>query len=122
MSSPIINPWVVYWISVASNFSLIFTIVLILCVFGLVVFICMWVEGCDDNTKLAVIGKHGTIGCMIAMLVSTVIVAIIPSEKTMYTMLVTKYITVENINAGTETVKSAVDYVFEKIDELNDSK
>lgn len=56
--------------------------------------------------------------CVIAVIVATIGFVSIPSEKTMYTMFVTSYITEENLNSAKETVTDVVDYIFEKVDEL----
>lgn len=40
----------------------------------------------------------------------------IPSKETIYKMLVSKYVTYENIDKATDTIKDGVDYIFEKLD------
>jgi hypothetical protein len=50
------------------------------------------------------------------------ICATIPSEKTMYAMLAASYITEENIDKAGNTVTDMVDYIFDKVDELQDDE
>lgn len=40
----------------------------------------------------------------------------IPSKDVMYKMLVSKYVTYENIDKATNTIKDGVNYIFEKLD------
>lgn len=41
---------------------------------------------------------------------------VIPSEETMYKMLVAQYVTYENVDKATESIKEGVDYIFKKLD------
>ncbi len=54
---------------------------------------------------------------MIAMLIFISLVVIIPSKQTMVEMVVSKELTINNIEKGKEAVKSATDYIFEKLKE-----
>ncbi len=39
----------------------------------------------------------------------------IPSQETMYKMLVTNYVTYENAEIATDAIKDSVDYIFDKL-------
>ena len=53
--------------------------------------------------------------CLIACIVTGTFNLIIPSQKTMYTMLVANFVTYENVETATESIKDSVDYIFEKL-------
>ena len=53
---------------------------------------------------------------VIPIVISSVMYVAIPSKDVMYKMLVSKYVTYENIDKATNTVKDGVDYIFEKLD------
>jgi uncharacterized protein involved in cysteine biosynthesis len=44
----------------------------------------------------------------------------VPSKNTIIEMIVAQNITVNNINAGEEKVKEAIDYLVEKVKEVNE--
>jgi cell shape-determining protein MreC len=58
--------------------------------------------------------------CTAALIISLIFSFLIPGEKTLYTMLVASYATTENIEMAGDTIISFVDYVAEKVDEMND--
>ena len=53
---------------------------------------------------------------VIPIVISSVMYVAIPSKDVMYKMLVSKYVTYENIDKATNTIKDGVDYIFEKLD------
>lgn len=53
---------------------------------------------------------------VIPIIISSVMYVAIPSKDVMYKMLVSKYVTYENIDKATNTIKDGVDYIFEKLD------
>lgn len=53
---------------------------------------------------------------VIPIVISSVMYVAIPSKDVMYKMLVAKYVTYENIDKATDTIKDGVDYIFEKLD------
>lgn len=127
MNNPIINPWLIYLINIINNTSEIAFIGMILTIMALttgIIIYLIWrnVEYSQYNEDDVNFNKKAVLSLKrigIALIIFVLLSLVIPTKETMYTMLVMKYITVENINGGVETVKAAVDYVFEKIDELN---
>lgn len=130
MNNPIINPWLIYAIHTIDNISTVSSVIAFFGVVGFIVGIIAYLlwrnDSCcsiyeDDvafDKKVRLYLKRGGIALIIILLLSMVI----PTKETMYTMVAMRYVTVENINGGVETVKSAVDYVFERINELNCAK
>lgn len=53
--------------------------------------------------------------CVLCMLMAV----FVPSKNTIIEMIVAQNITVNNINAGEEKVKEAIDYIVEKIKEVS---
>ena len=60
-----------------------------------------------------------TLCSMLAFLSFLVLLGLIfiPTEETMYQMLVANYVTDKNIETATDVIKDSVDYIFEKIEE-----
>ena len=72
------------------------------------------VENWEDKTILKL--KKGLKLSIIPIVITSVMYIAIPSEETVYKMLVSKYVTYENIDKATDTIKDGVDYIFEKLD------
>lgn len=47
---------------------------------------------------------------------------LVPSKEEMYMIYATKYVTKENMRMTKDEVKNAIDYVFDKVKELNSEK
>ena len=56
--------------------------------------------------------------CLIASIISSVVLVITPSEKTIYTMAVVNEITPNNIQEVSKTGKDIVDYITNQIDKV----
>lgn len=54
--------------------------------------------------------KLSIVACII-----TSVYIVTPSEETMYKMLVAQYVTYENVDKATESIKEGVDYIFKKL-------
>jgi hypothetical protein len=54
--------------------------------------------------------------CVLCMLLAV----FVPSKNTIIEMIVAQNITINNINAGEEKVKEAIDYLVEKVKEVNE--
>ena len=119
---PIISPWIFYLISVFNVLKIILTIVSIALGFVVLVLLislfceldshsynkqffeeCKWINKCF---------KKIAIGFIVILL----LLVVIPSQQTMYTMLVADNVTYENVEIATDTIKDGVDYIFEKLD------
>ena len=130
MNIPIINPWLIYAINTINNISSVLFDIVLLGTIGFIVGIIAYFMWRDDgywstDEDDVAFDKQARLylkRCGITLIIILSLYMVIPTKETMYTMIAMKYVTTENINGGIETVKSAVDYVFEKIDELNDSK
>ena len=109
---PIINPW---WIYFASKSEDVGTFLLIVCFltmfFSTIWYVCYRTGEVETSCPkwLIILGIIGTI-----------IGGLLPSEKTIYTMMTIEQITPNNIEAVGNTAQDIVDYIVDKIDEVID--
>ena len=121
---PIINPWIFYLIDVLNGLrkvsvvAIFMTIIMLICI-GIVI---AWFKSEDsfyhneDNASttkalIQVLKKLSIVLC-----ITTSVFIVTPSEETMYKMLVAQYVTYENVDKATESIKEGVDYIFKKLD------
>jgi dipeptide/tripeptide permease len=128
MSNPIINPLWIYLIDVLHSLSGLLMAILIFAGVGLVVGFIMYViwrtdsystnydEDVENSKTYQRLLKLGAI----IFTLSALLVTLIPSEKVMYTMFVSSYVTKENIELTGDAIEDMVDYIFEKVDELGE--
>lgn len=112
----IINPWIFYLIDILENINICLDFVLTALVFITVIRFIMNLDLKDDP-----IYKKKNKRYIIAMCIILATTAIIPSEKAMYTMLVSNYVTYDNVEKASDVIKDSVDYIFDKLeDKQND--
>lgn len=119
---PIISPWIFYLISVFNVLKIILTIVSI--ALGFVVLVLLISLFCELDSHSY--NKQFFEECKwinkwfkkiaIGFIVILLLLVVIPSQQTMYTMLVADNVTYENVEIATDTIKDGVDYIFEKLD------
>lgn len=119
----IINPWIFYLIEVlkglkeVSVVAIFMTIIMLICI-GIAT---LWLRSEDsfyrsDNNAstikalIRVLKKLSIVVC-----ITTSVFIVTPSEETMYKMLVAQYVTYENVDKATESIKEGVDYIFKKL-------
>lgn len=115
----VISPWLFYIIELLSNLNFVagtacFISAVLL---GVALFIyAMESDSCYPSENLLKGCKKISKISIISLIISSVMCITIPSEDTMYKMLVAKYVTYENIDKATDTIKDGVDYIFDKLD------
>lgn len=119
----IINPWIFYLIKVLNGLKevsmvvIFMTIIMLICI-GIAT---LWLRSEDsyyrsDNNAstikalIRVLKKLSIVVC-----ITTSVFIVTPSEETMYKMLVAQYVTYENVDKATESIKEGVDYIFKKL-------
>lgn len=122
---PIISPWFFYFMEVGDSLD---TVTFVFAVIAGIAWAGLWIAGlCQfdeyntfkenlQNKAFQVcwgIGKKA----MIIMFVLITVTITIPSKQTMVEMVVTQQITPDNLDKGKDVVKSATDYIFEKLKE-----
>lgn len=123
----IINPWFFYFASLLDSFWTLASIVLFLAIIGTVGFGIWWVMEAyasdffvhDDNeSPFAKFCKKMIKASVIATIISAVLMVVVPTEETVDKMMISSFITKENIEKTKEEAKEIVDYITEKAIEL----
>ena len=116
MNAPIFNPIWFYLIEIFDRFGMAFIIVglTVFCVTGVVSFCCFMDEEPETAKKIM---KLAVISVVFA-----IIGGLTPSKETCYKMIVASYITPNNINTVKGEATDLIDYIVDKIDELNDEE
>lgn len=123
----IINPWFFYFASLLDSFWTLISIVLFLAIVGTVGFGILWlIEAYDSDffvqddkeTPFANFCKKMIKVTAIATIISAVLMVVVPTEETVDKMMISSFITKENIEKTKEEAKEIVDYITEKAIEL----
>lgn len=124
MNTPIINPWIIYLISLCHNLKFISIIATVIAITAVVMIGVAWAfdeNDCCDEEDAKAIRQYYMKWIKIPAIVlicSLVFNLVLPTEKTCYTMLVSSQLTEENIHNVGDNAKEVVDYIFDKIDEV----
>lgn len=123
----IINPWFFYFANLLDGFWTLISIVLFLAIVGTVGFVIWWIIEAydsdffvhdDKETPFANFCKKMMKISVIATIISAVLMVVVPSEETVNKMMISSFITKENIEKTKEEAKEIVDYIAEKAIEL----
>ena len=124
MNIPIINPWIIYLISLCHSLKFISIIATLIAITAVILIGIAWAsdeDDCCDEEDAKAIRQYYMKWIKIPTIVlicSLVFGIVLPSEKTCYTMLVSSQLTEENIHNVGNNAKEVVDYIFEKIEEV----
>lgn len=115
--TPIISPWIFYLIDMLGNLRGFCTIFMFALAFAIVAYlVSIFVEEDENNAEK----KKGDLKLLKRLFIGLIICVVsfitIPSESTMYKMLVAQNVTSDNLNAATDIIKNGVDYIFDKLD------
>lgn len=125
----VINPILFYWSSVLDAlkaFSIAATVAIgIVCLIFLGIGVFGIIEGLDyrggedsDEYKVGLKLLNWARKCIVPLVVLLIFSVFIPSEKTLYKMMVANVATYENIDLTAETIENAFDHVIDKLIEL----
>ena len=115
---PIISPHLIYWINTLDNLKFVSILISIISILLSILFILYKsdeYEPISEDAKLSIAKCRKIIICSIIVLI--VIGVFVPSKSTMMEMLIVNYITPDNIFAGTEIFKEAIEFTIQKITE-----
>jgi len=119
---PIISPWSIYFADVLPSLGSIGLAVGIIASAAFLVLIIIWgimsfdspLDEKDNKTFQKMLFKI----CLPILLVGYLIFVLMPSKKTIYTMMVVNQITPHNIEILGDSAKDVVDYITDEIKEL----
>ena len=123
----IINPWFFYFASLLGSFWTLISIVLFLAIIGAVGFSVWWLMETynsdffvhdDKETPFANFCKKIIKVSVITTIISAVLMVVIPSEETVNKMMISSFVTKENVEKTKEEAKEIIDYIAEKAIEL----
>ena len=123
----IINPWFFYFANLLDSFWTLVSIVLFLAIIGAVGFSVWWVMEAyasdffvhDDNeSPFAKFCKKMIKASVIATIISAVLMIVVPTEETVNKMMISSFVTKENVEKTKEEAKEIIDYIAEKAIEL----
>lgn len=114
---PIISPWLIWLIQTCGALKFISVTACIILGIALAIFIGLSVAD-DERVKVKKCRNKLTI-----IIIPIMILAIaVPDSPTAKMMLVSSYVTEENISKTSETAKESIDYIFDKIEKLSSEK
>lgn len=123
----IINPWFFYFANLLDSFWTLVSIVLFLAIIGAVGFSVWWLMEAynsdffvhDDNeSPFAKFCKKMIKSSVIATIISAVLMIVVPTEETVNKMMISSFVTKENVEKTKEEAKEIIDYIAEKAIEL----
>lgn len=109
---PIINPWIVY---IAAKCDSVQTFCLVAMIFAIIALVTWLFLLSAGETKQKPYKSLYVIAIM-----CSIIGLLTPSKDTVLTMVTLNYITTDNIKMVGDTAEDIVDYVVEKIKEINE--
>ena len=115
---PIINPMLIYMINVASTLKFTGGVIalVVFCFYGFYFF----TTSDDYRSEEEETARNKTFKVVFKIVVISLILALaLPSVSTSYKMLAISYVTTDNVDAAGQGAKEVVDYIFEKVDEMN---
>ncbi len=128
---PIINPWIMYVIGLSNNISDLFTafltILLSFIIAAVIIASIIFFENYNIDTFDAFLEDyHIAVKWFKRSCISVAIIGLVllfmPSEKTLYSMVVLDNVTPDNIEAVGNTGKDVIDYIFDKIDQIKEEE
>lgn len=147
---PIINPWIVYVINMLDNAApviwvafLVLSIVLVIYVIylinvkdNIVNYESLYKMYCTLNDKFMIDDSKNQLeiyhskekNCIkiikkiaVSFVIIIILLVLIPSRETMYTMFTLHYVTEDNIEMVGDSAQDVVDYIFDKVEEITDN-
>lgn len=124
MEQVIINPMWIYWLEVLETIKsvglfLMIISFLIICFFIMLI-VALFGEYRDEDEEKNFKNLVSKTKLSIYIWLSVLFISVfIPSKDTLIAMFISKNVTVEKVVQGKEAIKDSVDYIFEKIKEVN---
>lgn len=106
--NPIISPVWFYLIHVFNTINVLSLFILVISIVGLVMLVAGEVDFYPDKEDSRRITKKYIKTCIIAMIICSIVLALVPNEKTVYMMLAASVVTPDNIVGGEEHVVNLI--------------
>lgn len=127
----IINPWYFYLSNLSGNFWTLSVCTFIIALIGMVSFVIGWIcnaiedgsfeHGNNEFPLTKFLKKMAKIST-VATIVSAILMTVLPSEDTINKMVISSFVTKENITETKIGAKELVDYIVEKATELKNAE
>ena len=117
----IINPWIFYLLGLVDSIGLVCVVFLFL--FGIIfgAYAIIWLdEICGDDeypTLMQILKKW-----KVPLILSIAILVFVPSEDTIYKMMIASQVTTENIDTAKETIQDVADYIVDAVKEIKEKE
>lgn len=127
----IVNPWYFYLSNLSDNFQTLSICVFIVAIIAMISFVVGWVcvaiedgsfERGNNETVIAKFLKRMAKISTVATIVSAILMTVLPSEDTINKMVISSFVTKENITEAKTSAKELVDYIVEKATELKNAE
>ena len=116
---PIISPWLIWLLGVLNALKLVSIIFFIIGVLSLIIIISILLAIREDLETTIIKLFNKTIKALIIFTsISMLSVLFVPDKGIAEKMIISNYITEDNINTVSENTKEAIDYIFDKIEGL----
>ena len=116
---PIISPWLIWLLGVLNALKLVSIIFFIIGVLSLIIIISILLAIREDLETTIIKLFNKTIKALIIITsISMLSVLFVPDQGIAEKMIISNYITEDNINTVSENTKEAIDYIFDKIEGL----
>ena len=120
MDTPIISPWILYFIGVCGTIKGLFGLILAFTCMALgVSFMCCLATMSDCSEEEHSISLRAMKISCLSLLIAVITCITVPSQRTCYQMLVASYITPRNIQVVGETADKTLDKLMDKIVETS---
>jgi hypothetical protein len=122
--TPVISPWVFYWMPVIDTMSGVAWVLLIVSVVLLVIsffIFCMELDCGDKDSDLCKFLLKAKNKLLVLIVAATIAGVFIPSEKTVIKMLIAQNVTYDRVEMATDTVASVYEDIMSLFEKSSDS-
>lgn len=118
---PIISPWLIWLIQTCGTLKFVLAAACIVLGIALAIVagLSVW-EDFDDDERVK--AKKCRNRLTIIIIPIMILAIAVPDSPTAKMMLVSSYVTEENISKTSEAAKEAVDYIFDKLEQISSEK
>ncbi len=113
--TPIINPWLFYFVNFLVNLQDMCSLVLIVC--GLAMAFLTFTGFINEDEEKVIANKKTKKRLLTISVPLLIVITFIPTRETCYQMMIASQVTDENIQSAEDVIKTSVDYIFEKLKE-----